>query len=1129
MAGSTRYYGLGYFDFGDPLGTDFSGQVEIDRWVLVDKQLYGLMSIFGNGVINGWNVTATGAFEIAISEGYGNINFLAARTEFPDSISNLPPNSLNYIYARVRSRTRFAEDVEFTVSQDGALTDPNFLLISQVITGSSAIENIDDSVRQDIGFLQLIRAAIAAHKHRGGSQNPSKIDLESEVKGQLPAFRIADFDAEKITTGTFELGRMPLLDHQELSNVGLLTHPQLDTFVKTLEASNQEIFGEIGTANLLQMILALKFIYDDPESMYYLGTRQVDENMINEICVIPGITPDDRLDFDNSTASINTTDHYIEGVAPTTGTSFYVNYDTALAWNAAYSKNNVVVVGDTVTLAFSDDEDPNVVTIEGFESATSPSQVLSSSEDGGQELFKKETVVTTDNASITANAVALDVLEGFYSGRFTTQQSYRVQYLKEFSSVQDWSSYDSFVLYVKCIDPLHGPVRLFFYDEQANKSPEFDILLQDEVTDNPDLSANNFETRVIDIGQIPFMDKVKGFVIYSDDTDNPFHFFIDYINVQRAVLLPEEGTLLIRYATSQQVTFSQIEWDTIEPLGTEILVRARSANGTVFLTRAEYTPYLGSGDVINLKGTDIEIEVTFTPDSARLVAPILQSMRILILTEAEIDGYEINSYDEFIRGDAANVVISEEPAELTIGTPIYVGSYYFALGNSVNQVVEKVSEITGGEYVSGELALFGNQAPVAPNQLFKAVEEEGTNGKVSISAFFEPRSVVRLQNRNFVVADTYNDRVLEFDESGTLVAGLGSVSYQHSDKLFPLSACLDIRTSILYIVWSQKISFRTVDVRKITIHNTSQSVQIQLIRDFDKILGLTTSELESVNAEGQIMPVYLSLQNAALVQNLTSEGAYVLAASDTVSSGLDTDSVFYKAIGTAYGIPLFIGNFAYIDGIFCPTYAQKTETDGFVIANSTIGVKEFTFTDIDETLTKTANPTPIIEVDKNNNVIYGTDKMLFSPFVPGRVDKLDDHTLLIGGLKPTGQPGSPTAEEFNFRAISGDKAEKIRRKTVLNKIFFEGTPAFVGAVIVLDTRSDSTSFEYVSSEGLVVSDVDVDTTNSLFVIAETSFKQSGRVIKVDSIGNIVFSFGEGLYGVINDVKMQLNGSIVVST
>ena len=48
--GQTRYYGLCYFDFGDQLNSSINVQKEIDRFVVIDKQIFGLYSVFGNGV-----------------------------------------------------------------------------------------------------------------------------------------------------------------------------------------------------------------------------------------------------------------------------------------------------------------------------------------------------------------------------------------------------------------------------------------------------------------------------------------------------------------------------------------------------------------------------------------------------------------------------------------------------------------------------------------------------------------------------------------------------------------------------------------------------------------------------------------------------------------------------------------------------------------------------------------------------------------------------------------------------------------------------------------------------------------------------------------------------------------------
>ncbi len=1119
MASSTKFFGLGFFDFGDPLGTDFAGQVEIDRWVFIDKQLFGLMSIFGNGVVEGWTVTAEESFVIGINEGFGNINFIAGRTTFPTTISELPASSVNYVYAKAKLRTTFTEEVEFVLSSSATRgeTDPNFLLLAKVITGVASVESIDNSVRKEIGFLELIKAAIRTHKHRGGSLNPSKIDLASEVKGQLPSFRIADFDSEKVTTGTFDLARMPILDHQDLENVGLLSHVQLDSFVKTLESSNKEFFGEITLSNLLQLVIAAKLRYEDSDSAFFSGVA-IDENMTNEIVVIPGITSDERIDFDNTTATVNTGENFIQGIPPTTGTSFFVNFDTALAWNNAHSRENLIVAGNTVTLAFDEDQQSTTSIVESFESATGTDDTLS---DGGNDPFKKETITLVDKAEILADSNSTNLTEGFFAGKFSHEQSFRSQFVKEFSPAVNWIDFDSFILDIKCLSQIHGAVKLFFKDSNGNKTPDFTILSQDEVTEN-------FEMRVIDLTTVTFRNDIASITIYSDDNVNPFVYFIDNIHIQKAILLPSEGTLKLRHSTSASVTFSTLTWETTELTGTEIAIRARAANGTVLLNRATFTDFLNSGDILNLQGTDIEIEITFTPDTNRLLAPILNSVRLLILTAAEIDGFSIDTQQEFLRGTIENIDLSN--SIVSLDTPIFVDSFYFNLHNGVHQIHQETAG-DGSLFIDSDpVAIFGKSAPVAPNQIFAAVEESGVAARVREGRLFGARSVRRQIDRGFIVADTYNDRILEFSEAGALLSGVGSINYE-ANSIFPIAASVDTRTGILYVVWSKKISFATVNVSKIVIQSSTQKVQ--LIRDFDKILGLTTSELSTVSAEGQIMPIFLSPQNTGLAELLPSTTSFMQVEGSVdegvIPGGIDITSVFYKTVSTGLGIPCFIGKFAYIDGIFTPTWAEKRLNEGFVVGNATVAVKDYKFaSDIQDSITKNTNISSIIEIDKNNNIVFGSDVMQFSPFVPGRVQEIDKSTLLIGGIKPGGVDGD-LSNGLGFRDIVGTEAAKQAQKEDLNTILFgSSTAPHVGSVILFDKNLNTTIFRYESPEGIVVSDVDIDSLGQ-YVLAESSLDRSGRIIKIDTAGNVIFSTGEGLYSLINDIAVQVDGSIVVST
>ena len=79
MAGYTTFYGMTYFTFGDDLDDGVNVASERDRFLFIDKQLYGLSKIFGDGIIEGWLITPT-TTGVAISEGYGLIEGRAAQT-----------------------------------------------------------------------------------------------------------------------------------------------------------------------------------------------------------------------------------------------------------------------------------------------------------------------------------------------------------------------------------------------------------------------------------------------------------------------------------------------------------------------------------------------------------------------------------------------------------------------------------------------------------------------------------------------------------------------------------------------------------------------------------------------------------------------------------------------------------------------------------------------------------------------------------------------------------------------------------------------------------------------------------------------------------------------------------------
>ena len=91
----TSKYQMTYFEEGDLTVPT----VETQRWETVDAQLYGMFSILGNGIITGWELAAGDNLSVVISAGRGHVNYVAVESTLASLITELAPNTRNYIYA----------------------------------------------------------------------------------------------------------------------------------------------------------------------------------------------------------------------------------------------------------------------------------------------------------------------------------------------------------------------------------------------------------------------------------------------------------------------------------------------------------------------------------------------------------------------------------------------------------------------------------------------------------------------------------------------------------------------------------------------------------------------------------------------------------------------------------------------------------------------------------------------------------------------------------------------------------------------------------------------------------------------------------------------------------------------
>ncbi len=1174
MAGSTPYYGLAFFDFGDELDAPLNVKKEIDRFLVIDKQLYGLYSIFGSGVISGWDVEDGGyssstGIAVDVGPGSGIIRYISAESQFTSTITGLPPNSTVNIYAVLTGSTPVDREINFTWSL-GELGD-FALLLATVVTADLAVSTIDNTVRQMIGFEEIIREEIDAHKHRG---TPSKVDLRQETKNQLPGARIEGIDADKITSGVFDINRIPIINHNDLDYSGLLTHPQLDSFVQSLSENNKELLGEISSVNLLKHVLFVKYMYP-----------LIDEHFVNELALIPGISSNDFIDFDNTTAYVDLIEHCISGMPAKIGEFIDIDWDTRDSFGSAQSLTNVIVSGDHVVLDRDQAADDVIESFEGAPGADEP-----------VPGFSKSTEIAVDNLSLTYEAADTLRVDGYYSGKFNPNRTYKSIFTKEFSPSRDWTSYDELVISVKTLAVAHGAVYCYFVNESngtVKNSSVFLLLAEDEITTNPDSTRNNFEDRKFSIAN-ETKNSVTKFIIFTDTGEN-FDFYLDDMYVHAESLYAAQGSVNLRYSAGSALTFYSIFYDADIPDGTAVQVRIKSANSTALLSRSSYTPYLASGEVVALSGTDAEIQVVLISNN-RTATPTLNSVTLRLLVEAEDHGFPVETSSDWSRGTLDNVEIDPttgDLANIVMTVPIDVGGWYFSYLQGVREVDDTKAGVFGFD---------GINMPISPVQAI----QWATN---PVRGFSDPVSTVRKINKNFLIADRNNDRVLEVDSEGQFVRGFGSV-HVSSSVLYPLVSCYNSQNGVLTVVMSKNTDRSSTDVTKISLYLGGTE------------LTLTSSDtLLSNNKSTCIVEIQLSTdKQAQLAANVSDLYVNMLSGTFAEALGSDTNS---KALLGARGIEVFQGEFTYTDKIRHPVYLGELSSGNWVVANSTVlDTTTLAKDSSGTTITSSIPVTSVLEFDPDspNDPVFTFNDILFSDYSLGSIEEYSSTKLLVGGIYSSGSsstntsvvqqqpPSNPNTTQITITfenrengllkdAVSAvlssrdglygikrtdNNAIVVAAETALQKVstgvyqyVFNGqsgieytatakmviygstTPVYSadwvgtaniatdtgtlyerarselssyrGTLFVVDKEVGGQVFQYLSPDGLYVSDVGVD-GNGYIVAAESAFSggTGGRIIKLDNYGNIVWLKCDGSFGKINDAKPLEDDHLLVS-
>lgn len=292
MARVTPVYRLPYVDDPNEVVT---GQIERVRFVAIDRQLESLFTFLGDGIIAGWTleIDPDNDKNVRINRGSGVISSVAAATTGNIIIDDLQVSAKNYIYAKLTGTTPYTAQAEF-LSSTAQFESDVYLCLGVAVTDSQGNITLSDECRTELGLINQVVSIISEHVHTGAPGEPSKIDLFNHVKGVLSAANIEDISASKITSGQFNRNRFQI-SHNDLLDRGTLTHEDLDILIDQLQKINKILFGDVMSANLLQLMISMKHVW-----------QNFDDYMINSAIVIPGLGNNTFLS-DNSFIDTNAT------------------------------------------------------------------------------------------------------------------------------------------------------------------------------------------------------------------------------------------------------------------------------------------------------------------------------------------------------------------------------------------------------------------------------------------------------------------------------------------------------------------------------------------------------------------------------------------------------------------------------------------------------------------------------------------------------------------------------------------------------------------------------------------------------------------------------------------------------
>jgi hypothetical protein len=803
----TDIYGIPWYELKDTI----LESIEKRRAVTIDNQLYSFATIFGNGVISGWDVEGNlSGFQVSITAGKGMIRWMAGETDATEVLQSLPANrSMDnpiYIYVIYTNTTAQDRSVTFFFNTDGVA--PAFaLLLAKVATDATGVIEVDTSVKETLEFFANIAAEVINHIHIGGDDNPSPIDLVSHVTGKLSQSMIDEIDASKIS-GQINPERLAQVQHNTLSNIGKNTHNQIDTLLSLLNTTSVSLMGDVAFANLLQLILAVKHFWTN-----------IDEYLPNMFAFIPGITPDSYIDLINTSVTIDKNNHKLISDIGGVREAVIKTYTTEEDFDKNIENNNIVISSTSGGMVYLS-KPSTQKTIEDFTSVT----------DWAHE------VTSSDGSSITT-------VDSY--GQYEAKEAFTVKFYKTLSS-EDWTDYNRIEFNFRISYTEHGPVY-FQIKNGSSYNTAVQLIGENATTDGwVAKSINLLSMDRDDITEIFFYTEVL-----VNDINKVFDFDIDDINVINDIYYSSVGTINFIFNTEQTTSWENIYWDADTSGDSAIEVKTRSANTLSDLDYVTFSPSIvtSGGEIVSSDSRYLEVQLILNSSSDQLQTPILNDFDLSYTTAAVVSQKVVDTQSDWENNKDNSTNLTIANGQIDITTASAVGAYQFLHSQGGSLGDETIEGIDSNRNRISSLVVGGSKLPISPQQ--------ANNGLGA--AFYNPLSVQRLNSRGYMVADTGNHRVIEIDEDGNLIWGALANNVSTTDILKPLTSTYNPNNRELSISFNRNINADSLDLSKISILKGSTFIRLAN--------GSETASQENLN----FIKIILSITNANLLVDSTGD------------------------------------------------------------------------------------------------------------------------------------------------------------------------------------------------------------------------------------------------------------------